>query len=124
MIETVSALSSSLRTPTSISSTKMETTETKLTALNGQQGADFGDVLASVTTDAMKTVRQGEAAGIAAIQGKASIQQVVEAVMSAEQPCRPPSPCATRWSPRIKKSAVWRSEESASWRASLSPQPA
>lgn len=85
MIETVSALSSSLRTPTSISSTKMETTETKLTALNGQQGADFGDVLASVTTDAMKTVRQGEAAGIAAIQGKASMQQVVEAVMSAEQ---------------------------------------
>ena len=33
----------------------------------------------------METLRAGEAAALAGMQGKASVQQVVEAVMSAEQ---------------------------------------
>ncbi|KMO29862.1 flagellar hook-basal body protein FliE [Methylobacterium variabile] len=47
--------------------------------------ADFGQIMASFATGVRDQVRAGEAASIAGIQGKASAQQVVEAVMSAEQ---------------------------------------
>ena len=47
--------------------------------------ASFGEVLAQVASGTIETIRQGEAASLAGIQGKASVQQVVEAVMSAEQ---------------------------------------
>ena len=46
---------------------------------------DFGSVLASLARDTMSTVKGGEAAAISGIQGKASTQKVVEAIMSAEQ---------------------------------------
>ncbi|WP_341992268.1 flagellar hook-basal body complex protein FliE [Azorhizobium sp. AG788] len=84
MIESVSSLASTVRTPLSVSETKMNATSSVAQPFGTQQ-ADFGDVLAKVTTDAMSTVRTGEAAAISGIQGKASVQQVVEAVMSAEQ---------------------------------------
>jgi flagellar hook-basal body complex protein FliE len=45
----------------------------------------FSDVLAQVSSQAIDTVKSGEAAAITGIQGKASVQQVVEAIMSAEQ---------------------------------------
>lgn len=89
MIESVSSLASTIRTPLSITETKTNATSTGATSSVGQpygtQQADFSDVLAKVTSDAMTTVRTGEAAAISGIQGKASVQQVVEAVMSAEQ---------------------------------------
>jgi flagellar hook-basal body complex protein FliE len=47
--------------------------------------ADFGSVLASLARDTMSTIKGGEAAAISGIQGKASTQKVVEAIMSAEQ---------------------------------------
>jgi flagellar hook-basal body complex protein FliE len=43
---------------------------------------DFGSVLASLARDTMSTMK---AAAISGIQGKASTQKVVEAIMSAEQ---------------------------------------
>jgi flagellar hook-basal body complex protein FliE len=46
---------------------------------------DFGSVLASLARDTMSTMKVGEAAAISGIQGKASTQKVVEAIMSAEQ---------------------------------------
>jgi flagellar hook-basal body complex protein FliE len=46
---------------------------------------DFGSVLASLARDTMSTMKGGEAAAISGIQGKASTQKVVEAIMSAEQ---------------------------------------
>jgi flagellar hook-basal body complex protein FliE len=46
---------------------------------------DFGQIMASFATGVRNDLRAGEAASIAGIQGKASTQQVVEAVMSAEQ---------------------------------------
>src|SRR5688572_16035537 len=46
---------------------------------------DFGSVLASLARDSMSTIKGGEAAAISGIQGKASTQKVVEAIMSAEQ---------------------------------------
>jgi len=50
-------------------------------------GADVGfdRVLEQVAADAIGTIKGGEAASISAIQGKASAQRVVEAMMSAER---------------------------------------
>src|SRR5882757_5031158 len=52
-----------------------------------QSGGDVGldSVLKQVTTDAIGTLKAGEAASISAIQGKESTRRVVEALMSAEQ---------------------------------------
>ncbi|WP_264050755.1 flagellar hook-basal body complex protein FliE [Methylobacterium flocculans] len=48
-------------------------------------GTDFGDVMAQLATGLRTSLRTGEAAAISGIQGKATTQQVVEAVMDAEQ---------------------------------------
>ncbi len=45
----------------------------------------FDSVLKQVTTDAIGTIKAGEAASISAVQGKESTRRVVEALMSAEQ---------------------------------------
>jgi len=47
--------------------------------------ATFGDLMTQVAGQMRDTVKTGEATAIAGIQGKASTQSVVEAVMSAEQ---------------------------------------
>lgn len=44
----------------------------------------FGETLAQVSTDAIQKVKDGEAAALAGVDGQASVQQVVEAVMAAE----------------------------------------
>jgi len=49
-----------------------------------EAGADFGSMLLQLTSEAANVVRQAEATSVAGIQGKASVQQVVEAVMAAE----------------------------------------
>ncbi len=48
-------------------------------------GADFASVLANIASSGVKSVENGEATALSGLQGKASVQQVVEAVMSAEQ---------------------------------------
>jgi flagellar hook-basal body complex protein FliE len=45
----------------------------------------FSDVLSSFATNASNTLRQGEAAAIAGVQGAMPVQQVVEQVMAAER---------------------------------------
>jgi flagellar hook-basal body complex protein FliE len=47
--------------------------------------SDFGDVLGQMAMDAIGVVKSGEATAIAGVRGQASTQQVVEAVMAAEQ---------------------------------------
>ena len=47
--------------------------------------ANTGPVMKQVTTDAIGTLKAGEAASISAMQGKESTRRVVEALMSAEQ---------------------------------------
>ena len=54
-------------------------------AAGSVQGPDFASVLAEVARDGMDTLRAGETAALAGMQGKASVQEVVQAVMSAEQ---------------------------------------
>lgn len=48
-------------------------------------GQNFSDVLASFATSASDTLRQGEAAAIAGVQGTLPVQQVVDQVMAAER---------------------------------------
>ncbi len=48
-------------------------------------GADFGAMLTRLASDAAGVVRHAESMSIAGVQGSATVQQVVEAVMSAEQ---------------------------------------
>lgn len=46
---------------------------------------DFGSMLARMTTDTVDTLKAAEAVSISGIKDKASVQQVVESVMAAEQ---------------------------------------
>lgn len=54
-------------------------------AASAVQGPDFASVLAEVAAEGLQTLQSGEATALAGLQGKASVQQVVEAVMSTEQ---------------------------------------
>jgi flagellar hook-basal body complex protein FliE len=49
------------------------------------RGASFDSVLGDVAMNAIDVVRAGEGAAISGMQGQASAQQVVSAVMSAER---------------------------------------
>ena len=48
-------------------------------------GASFGEVLSSLAGGAAQAMKSGEATAILGLQGKASVQDVVEAVMSAQE---------------------------------------
>ena len=50
-----------------------------------EAASDFGAFLAQMAASAASTLRAGEATALLAVGGQASTQQVVEAVMSAEQ---------------------------------------
>jgi flagellar hook-basal body complex protein FliE len=49
---------------------------------------DFAQTMASMAADALSTVKTGETTAIAGMQGKAPLQQVVQAVMQADQALR------------------------------------
>lgn len=55
------------------------------TAIQSGDDVGFESVMKQVTTDAIGTLKAGEAASISAMQGKESTRRVVEALMSAEQ---------------------------------------
>ncbi len=46
---------------------------------------DFGNMLARMASDTIDTLKAAEATSVAGITDKASVQQVVESVMEAEQ---------------------------------------
>ncbi len=54
-------------------------------AASGPAEASFGEVLQGFAAKTLDSVRTGEAAAIAGVEGKASAQQVVSAVMQAER---------------------------------------
>jgi len=56
---------------------------TRTTAVEGP--SEFSAALAEAAVDAANVLKAGEAAAISGIRGQASVQQVVEAVMAAEQ---------------------------------------
>ena len=55
---------------------------------SGAPQSDFAQTLASMAADAIGTVKAGETTAIAGMQGKAPLQQVVQAVMQADQALR------------------------------------
>ncbi|MBN9022727.1 MAG: flagellar hook-basal body complex protein FliE [Rhizobiales bacterium] len=75
MISSISSLSS-----------VRETTPTPQTAPTAKvAGGDFGSVLSEVAGQAMDTLKSGEAAAIQGIGGGMALQDVVSAIMAAEQ---------------------------------------
>lgn len=60
-------------------------TQTGVAEAAAASAADFSTVLARMSSDAVDSVRAGEATAISGIGGRASVQQVVEAIMNAEQ---------------------------------------
>jgi len=86
MLDAVSSISSFIERSEGISGSQFGAVpKATAVAAPGQQFASFGDVMVQVAANATETLKAGEAAAISGIQGRASVQQVVEAVMSAEQ---------------------------------------
>ncbi len=48
-------------------------------------GASFGQMLDQLSTGVVDSLKASEAASISGVQGKASVQQVVDTIMSAER---------------------------------------
>lgn len=87
MIGAVSLLESTIGASTAVDSSQLVQQASGLTVAP-TAGADFGDVLAGVSTSAINALKNGEATSIDGLRGKASIQQVVESVMNADQSLR------------------------------------
>jgi flagellar hook-basal body complex protein FliE len=85
MISAVSSISLMIDCPAAVTATPAFGASPVAGAVSGASQTSFTDMMAQVATSAVDTMKAGEAASIAGIQGKASVQQVVEAVMSAEQ---------------------------------------
>jgi len=85
MVSAVSTISSMIDRPAAVAAFPTFGPTPAAGAVAGATQASFTDVMAQVATSAVDTLKAGEAASIAGIQGKASVQKVVEAVMSAEQ---------------------------------------
>ncbi|MEP4767492.1 MAG: flagellar hook-basal body complex protein FliE [Roseibium sp.] len=86
MINEISALTASSTEGVlkSSSTTRFMSNSVELGGTEATAGASFTDAMAQVSQDAINSVKQGEAASIAGVDGQASVQQVVEAVMQAE----------------------------------------
>ncbi|KQQ58289.1 flagellar hook-basal body protein FliE [Rhizobium sp. Leaf311] len=77
--DSVSEITSSL---TSLAGSAVSTAATAATAVTGPS---FASVLGGVATDAVESLKKGEAMSFAGIQGKANTREVVDAVMQADQ---------------------------------------
>ena len=84
MIDAVS-LSSATRGISDVARVRTETQVDPAASVNAGGLADFSTMLARMSSDAVDNLKAGEASAISGLQGKMSVQQVVEAVMSAEQ---------------------------------------
>lgn len=89
MIEAVSQLSSSVGPAgSSLTATKIAPAAglgVSGPAPTGVTAASFGEVMSDVATKGVENLKAAEATSIMSLQGKASVQQVVEAVLAAEQ---------------------------------------
>ncbi|WP_305069257.1 flagellar hook-basal body complex protein FliE [Lichenibacterium dinghuense] len=69
----------------SLGSTAASAASAAASSATAAGGADFGSVLSQVTGDTVKKMKAAEAASISGIEGKASTQDVVQSVMSAQE---------------------------------------
>ncbi len=84
MTDGLSIVAASLRHVSGAGATPVAAAAGRAAAPAGQ-GPDFAAVLADVASGAAEKLHAGEAAAISGITGTASVQEVVQAVMSAEQ---------------------------------------
>jgi flagellar hook-basal body complex protein FliE len=70
---------------TGVGGMPMATQAAKPTTTAATGGSDFSNMLASMANGTMDALKTGEAAAIGGIQGTQSTQDVVQAVMNAEQ---------------------------------------
>jgi len=82
MIERISALSNALP-PVQTSSPAFLDTAQPATKAGAPE--DFSAMISQMIEDTANALHNAEATSVAAIQGKASVQDVVESVLSAEQ---------------------------------------
>ncbi len=81
MIEAISTLSSALiKAKPDLASQAISSTANSSTAVSG-----FGEMMSQLASETVTSLKAGEAASIAGVQGKASAQQVVESVLAAER---------------------------------------
>ncbi|HZH11222.1 MAG TPA: flagellar hook-basal body complex protein FliE [Microvirga sp.] len=86
MISAASSISSMIDRPSAVASVSSAGAKAGTgVAATGASQVSFLDTMAQVASSAIDTLKTGEASSIAGIQGKASVQQVAEAVMAAEQ---------------------------------------
>jgi flagellar hook-basal body complex protein FliE len=85
MLEAISSTAISAGQAASRATETQAVGPTAAPALQSTDEAGFDSVMKQVTTDAIGTLKAGEAASISAMQGKESTRRVVEALMSAEQ---------------------------------------
>jgi flagellar hook-basal body complex protein FliE len=85
MVGAVSSISSMIDRPAAVTAIPTFGASPVAGAVSGASQASFSDMMAQVATGTIDTLKAGEAASISGMQGRASVQQVVEAVMSAEQ---------------------------------------
>lgn len=84
MIDAVS-LNALSRTTAASATTAVRATEAASATQSAGSISDFSTMLARMSSDAVDQVKSAEVSAISGIHGKVSVQQVVEAVMSAEQ---------------------------------------
>jgi flagellar hook-basal body complex protein FliE len=75
---------SSLSSISSVTETRM-TPQVAPAGASAIAGGDFGSALAEVASQAMGSIKAGETAAIQGIGGGMGLQEVVSAIMSAEQ---------------------------------------
>lgn len=85
MVAAVSSLSGFLDRSSGVSSTQSASLTAPVAAPAASQQTSFGEVMAQLASSGIENLKAGEAASISGMQGKASVQQVVQSVMSAEQ---------------------------------------
>jgi flagellar hook-basal body complex protein FliE len=79
----IEKLSSVLSSP-GVSSVQSSSGTTKAAA-GAAGGVDFGSMLNELASNTVGALKNAESTSIAGVRGQASVQQVVEAVMNAEQ---------------------------------------
>ncbi|MDF0515884.1 flagellar hook-basal body complex protein FliE [Bradyrhizobium yuanmingense] len=85
MLEAISSTAISAGQAASRASETQAVSPAATTPVQASDDAGFESVMKQVTSDAIGTLKTGEAASISAMQGKESTRRVVEALMSAEQ---------------------------------------
>jgi flagellar hook-basal body complex protein FliE len=85
MVSAVSSISSLIERPSGVASVTGAAKSVAGATPVGMPQVSFLDTMTQVASSAIDTLKTGEASSIAGIQGKASVQQVAQAVMAAEQ---------------------------------------